>query len=150
MLSFLRSKGIVHRDLKPGNFLFSESWHLVLADFGTAKEVKAHNDEKGIITATLSSGGLMRQSSANNLLKGAPKNDELFKELDKDGEGEARGSFVGTEDYVAPEVIKSEHSSFSADLWSLGVIVFQLITGKTPFKGNTEYTTFENILACQY
>jgi len=36
----------VHRDLKPGNFLFNETWHLVLADFGTAKELK-HEDSDG-------------------------------------------------------------------------------------------------------
>jgi len=36
----------VHRDLKPGNFLFNETWHLVLADFGTAKELK-HEDSEG-------------------------------------------------------------------------------------------------------
>jgi len=40
VLEFMNNKNIIHRDLKPGNFLFSESWHLVLADFGTAKELK--------------------------------------------------------------------------------------------------------------
>jgi len=39
-LAFLKSKAIMHRDLKPANFLFNDQWHLVLADFGTAKEVK--------------------------------------------------------------------------------------------------------------
>jgi serine/threonine protein kinase len=37
---------------------------------------------------------------------------------------EARGSFVGTEDYIAPEIINSEPSTFASDLWSLGVIAF--------------------------
>ncbi len=49
-------------------------------------------------------------------------------------EPEARGSFVGTEDYIAPEIINSEPSTFASDLWSLGVIAFQLLSGKTPFK----------------
>ena len=39
VLAFLKQKGIVHRDLKPGNFLFNDTWHLLLADFGTAKEI---------------------------------------------------------------------------------------------------------------
>ena len=39
-------------------------------------------------------------------------------------EPEARGSFVGTEDYIAPEIINSEPSTFASDLWSLGVIAF--------------------------
>lgn len=57
---------------------------------------------------------------------------------------------MGTEDYIAPEVIKSEKASFGQDLWSLGVIAYQLFTGKTPFKCNSELTTFERILACKF
>jgi len=39
ILAFLRTKRIIHRDLKPGNILFNDQWHLVLADFGTAKQL---------------------------------------------------------------------------------------------------------------
>lgn len=40
ILIALRNMNIMHRDLKPGNILFDDQWHLILADFGTAKEVK--------------------------------------------------------------------------------------------------------------
>jgi serine/threonine protein kinase len=79
--------------------------------------------------------------SANHL-------DDLL--CNSDIEQESKGSFVGTEDYVAPEIITNEEPSFASDLWSLGVIVYQLFTGKTPFKGDTPFYTFENILACDY
>ena len=65
-------------------------------------------------------------------------------------EPESKSSFVGTEDYVAPEIIKSEESSYATDLWSLGIIIFLFFTGKTPFKGSTPFYTFEKILACEY
>lgn len=74
--------------------------------------------------------------------------DELLSNTDIDQE--SKGSFVGTEDYVAPEIINNEETTFSADLWSLGVIIYQLYTGKTPFKGISPFYTFENILACDY
>jgi serine/threonine protein kinase len=77
---------------------------------------------------------LSRQSSANNLLKSPNCDDNIEnqKELftaepnfneDRENE-EPRGSFVGTEDYIAPEVVNSEPSTFASDLWSLGVIIF--------------------------
>ena len=57
---------------------------------------------------------------------------------------------MGTEDYVSPEIIKNEESTFASDLWSLGIIIYLFYTGKTPFKGITPYYTFEKIIACDY
>lgn len=57
---------------------------------------------------------------------------------------------MGTEDYVAPEIIKNEEATFASDLWSLGIIIFVFFTGKTPFKGLSPFYTFENIMACKY
>lgn len=48
--------------------------------------------------------------------------DDLLSNSDL--EKEAKGSFVGTEDYVAPEIINNEEASFESDLWSLGIIIF--------------------------
>lgn len=46
-----------------------------------------------------------------------------------------RGTMVGSEDYIPPEILKEEQSGPSADLWSLGVIIYMMISGKSPFKG---------------
>jgi len=61
-----------------------------------------------------------------------------------------RGPSLEPEDYVSPEVINNEESTFSSDLWSLGVMIYLFFTGKTPFKGQSPFLTFENILACNY
>mmetsp|Transcript_30615 Transcript_30615/g.57059 ORF Transcript_30615/g.57059 Transcript_30615/m.57059 type:complete len:922 (+) Transcript_30615:69-2834(+) len=53
--------------------------------------------------------------------------------------------FVGTAEYMAPEVVDSENSGPAADLWSLGVVLFHMVTGHTPFKAPSPYLSFLRI-----
>lgn len=63
---------------------------------------------------------------------------------------ESKGSFVGTAEYVSPELLSDNICGVECDLWALGCIVYQLFAGVPPFKGATEYLTFELILAGKY
>lgn len=60
--------------------------------------------------------------------------------------GEKRTSFVGTHEYVAPEIIAEEGYVGSVDWWALGILLYEMIYGTTPFKGSTHIQTLENIL----
>lgn len=55
-------------------------------------------------------------------------------------------SFVGTEEYIAPEVIKGSGHTSAVDWWTLGILVYEMLYGTTPFKGKTRNATFANIL----
>jgi serine/threonine protein kinase len=55
-------------------------------------------------------------------------------------------SFVGTPDYVAPEIILSRPHSFSVDYWSLGIILYEFIYGEPPFHGDDEHQTYKNVV----
>ncbi|OEL14001.1 Serine/threonine-protein kinase OXI1 [Dichanthelium oligosanthes] len=58
-------------------------------------------------------------------------------------------SFVGTEDYVAPEIIAGRGHDFSVDWWGLGVVLYEMLYGRTPFRGQNRKETFYRVLAKQ-
>ncbi|KAF9233511.1 kinase-like protein [Melanogaster broomeanus] len=63
---------------------------------------------------------------------------------------ERANSFVGTAQYVSPELLERNESSKSSDLWSLGCIVFQMIAGKFAFQGLSDYLTWQKIKSLDY
>lgn len=123
-LEYLHSIGVSHRDLKPENVFVTEEGHLKLGDFGSA--------------------GITPQ--ARELLKiTSHKHKDNMKEEDK------LNTFVGTQEYVSPEVLNGVGCSPAADMWSLGVIIYQLYTGTTPFVVmDNEYDTFQNIMGLNF
>jgi serine/threonine protein kinase len=60
--------------------------------------------------------------------------------------GERSFSFVGTEEYVAPEVVRGDGHEFAVDWWALGVLVYEMCHGRTPFRGRNRKETFRNVL----
>ncbi|KAJ1290170.1 hypothetical protein BS78_02G223000 [Paspalum vaginatum] len=60
--------------------------------------------------------------------------------------GERSFSFVGTEEYVAPEVVRGDGHEFAVDWWALGVLVYEMSHGRTPFRGRSRKETFRNVL----
>lgn len=62
------------------------------------------------------------------------------KDLDR------RGTFVGTVNFLAPEMIKECEATLATDLWALGCIIFKMYTGKVPFPGMSEMACFPIIL----
>lgn len=53
-----------------------------------------------------------------------------------------RGTFVGTLNYVAPEMVQHNESCLATDIWSTGCIIYKLLTGNVPFTGTVTYLVF--------
>ena len=54
-------------------------------------------------------------------------------------------TFVGTAEYVSPEVLGDKPAGFGSDIWALGIMIYQMFYGKTPFKEKTNYLIFRKI-----
>ena len=139
-LSYIQSKNIVHRDLKPENIMMNEKWHLQVIDFATARILGKYFDKKKMIFKDDTN------DSDNNKKKEENKKNIDDDDLEMNPRPERRGlTFVGTAEYVSPEVLGDKPAGFGADIWALGIMIYQMFCGRTPFKEKTNYLIFRKI-----
>ena len=147
-LEYMQSQKIVHRDLKPENIMMNSNWHLKVIDFSTARILGKYFDKKKMVFKIDSYYDI----SETDDLKGNKvvineDEDEDEDDLDNMQERpERRGkTFVGTAEYVSPEVLGDKPAGFGCDIWALGIMIYQMFYGKTPFKEKTNYLIFRKI-----
>ncbi|XP_034892813.1 phototropin-2 isoform X6 [Populus alba] len=128
-LEYLHCLGMVYRDLKPENILLQKDGHIVLSDF-----------DLSFLT-----------SCEPQIIKHAPPNKRRRSRSQPPPTFVAEpitqsNSFVGTEEYIAPEIITGMGHGSAIDWWALGVLLYEMLYGRTPFRGKNRQKTFANIL----
>jgi Tol biopolymer transport system component len=107
-LEAAHEKGIIHRDLKPANVKVTPDGTVKVLDFGLAKTL-------GLVFPAREARGLPTITS----------------------ESTRAGKVVGTAPYMSPEQVRGERLDFRTDIWSLGCVMYEMLTGKPAFSGRT-------------
>jgi len=139
-LSYFRKHNIVHRDMKPENILIDGNFHCKISDFGAAKvidPVKVNSD--------LDNVSFQFDEDPSGEIDHSPSF-EMESESMEDRSQNRGCTFVGTPLYVSPEMLAHNIACFGSDLWGLGCIIYQCLTGRPPFVGSTQNQVFDQIL----
>ncbi|XP_006664018.1 serine/threonine-protein kinase D6PKL1-like [Oryza brachyantha] len=171
-LEYLHMLGVIYRDLKPENILVREDGHIMLSDFDLSlrcsvnpvllrsSSVAANHQPRKLAGPCAESSCISSscqpscaQTSCFMARPPLPKprkpksSHRKLPQLVVEPIDARSNSFVGTHEYLAPEIIKGDGHGSAVDWWTFGVFLYELLYGKTPFRGPGNDETLANVVS---
>jgi Tol biopolymer transport system component len=132
-LEAAHEKGIVHRDLKPANIKITPDEKIKVLDFGLAMAVADGAGDGSGASPTLANSPTL--TAMGHLRRGSG------------GQGTQAGMILGTASYMSPEQARGMSGDHRSDIFSFGVVLYEMLTGRQPFQGETVSDVLASVLA---